>query len=321
MKTTVIDIGTNTILMLIGDLDHPVSQILTHLDIQRIPRLGKGVDSNRNITDESVNKAVKILNEYKEISKDNLSNKITAVATSFIRDANNKYEFLERIKKENGIDVEILSGEHEARWTFWGCAYDFLDDTKGTPAAVIDIGGGSTEITATPSLPVNITRKTLIEQKIFSSSLDIGAVRIKERFSLNQPPLKEDLAEAEKFVNDNLDKIKYDFTGASLIGGAGTVTTLAAVYKKLNEYDRDAVDKLVLQLDDIKKMQHSFYKSSMNKLHTLGNFMEGRADVMVTGTMILICFMEKFGFSEIHVSSKGLRYGIFLRDTITRKLS
>jgi len=317
MRTTVIDIGTNTMLMLIGDFDNSSSQILTHLDIQRIPRLGKGVDSNRNIKNESLNKAVSILNGYKKLSREHLSNKITAVATSFIRDANNKYEFIERIKRETGIDVEILSGEHEARWTFWGCTYDFLDDTSGSPAAVIDIGGGSTEITVTPALPVNITRETLNEQKIESVSLNIGSVRIKERFLNNQPPLKEELINAEKFINENLDNIKYNFAGASLIGGAGTVTTLAAIYKKLTEYDRDVVDKLVLHLDDIKNMLHGFCKSSMDELYKLGKYMEGRADVIIPGTMILICFMEKFGFNQIRVSAKGLRYGIFLRETVT----
>ena len=317
MRVSVIDIGTNTMLMLIGDFDHPSSQILTRLDMQRIPRLGKGVDTNRNITDESVAKAVKILNEYKKLSKENLSNKITAVATSFIRDANNKYEFIEKIKKETGIDIEILSGEHEARWTFWGCAYDFLDDTSGSPAAVLDIGGGSTEITVTPALPVNITRETLNGQKIESVSLDIGSVRIKERFLRNQPPSKEDLLKSEKFIMDNLNKIKYDFSGASLIGGAGTVTTLAAIHKKLTEYDRDVVDKLILQLDDIKKMLHIFCKSTLDELFKLGKYMEGRADVIIPGTLILIYFMEKFGFNKIHVSAKGLRYGVFLRETVT----
>jgi exopolyphosphatase/guanosine-5'-triphosphate,3'-diphosphate pyrophosphatase len=317
MRVSVIDIGTNTMLMLIGDFDPPSSQILTHLDIQRIPRLGRGVDSNRNITDESVAKAVKILSEYKKLSEENLSNKITAVATSFLRDANNKYEFIEKIKKETGIDIEILSGEHEARWTFWGCAYDFLDDTNGSTATVIDIGGGSTEITVTPALPVNITRETLNKQKIESVSLDIGSVRIKERFLNRQPSSKEELSEAEKFINDNLGEIKCDLSSAVLIGGAGTVTTLAAIHKNLTEYDKDIVDKFILRLDDIKKMLHSFCKSTLDELFKLGSYMEGRTDVIIPGTMTLIRFMEKFGFGEIHVSAKGLRYGIFLRETVT----
>jgi len=317
MRVSVIDIGTNTMLMLIGDFDNPSSQILTHLDVQRIPRLGKGVDSKRNITYESINKAVSILNGYKKLSKENLSNKITAVATSFIRDANNKYEFIDQVKKETGIDVEILSGEHEARWTFWGCAYDFLDEANNTPAAVIDIGGGSTEITITPALPANITRKTLVEQQVESVSLDIGSVRIKERFLHNQPPSQEDLDRVEKFIIENLNNIKYDFSGASLIGGAGTVTTLAAIHKKLDEYDRKVVDKLILPLKDIKEMLHSFSKSTLDELYGFGKYMEGRADVLIPGTMILVQFMEKFGFDKIHVSAKGLRYGIFLRETVT----
>src|SRR5438093_12899952 len=110
---TVIDIGTNTILMLIAEFDRSTSQIKTVLDVIRLPRPGKGVDSSGNILPESFNKAVTVLNEYKSMSETYGSKEIIATATSFLRDARNKNEFISVIKDKTGIDIEILSGEEE----------------------------------------------------------------------------------------------------------------------------------------------------------------------------------------------------------------
>ena len=162
MVTTTIDIGTNTILMLIGEYDRLTHTITTLLDTQRIPRLGKGVDANRNISDESIQKAVRILNEYKQISSEYGSNKINATATSFLRDANNQKEFIDKIKNETGIEIEILSGANEARWTFWGGVYEQLQTSKSNlQICTIDIGGGSTEITAGIDIPSSLDKKIL----------------------------------------------------------------------------------------------------------------------------------------------------------------
>src|SRR5437899_2208017 len=118
MRYSVIDIGTNTMLMLIAEFDSASNKIKRIIDIQRIPRLGKGVDSNRNILPQSINKAIEILNEYKKISGGYKSEKIFATATSFIRDAHNKNEFLRGVKDGTGIDIEILTGDYEAKWSF-----------------------------------------------------------------------------------------------------------------------------------------------------------------------------------------------------------
>ena len=146
MIKSIIDIGTNTILMLIAEYNEQNSSVKTILDIQRVPRLGKGVDSNRNILPESIQKAIDILNEYKTISAEYNSSSITATATSFIRDSHNKTEFLNAIKQNTGIEIEILSGEDEAKYTFIGGVYDKLSNGKNG-LTTIDIGGGSTEIT------------------------------------------------------------------------------------------------------------------------------------------------------------------------------
>jgi exopolyphosphatase/guanosine-5'-triphosphate,3'-diphosphate pyrophosphatase len=316
MRITTIDKGTNTILMLIGEYDKSYSQFNTILDTQRIPRLGKGVDSNKNISEESVRKAVKILNEYKEISKQHNSNKIIAAATSFLRDAQNKIEFIKKIKNETGIEIEILSGEDEARWTFFGGIFGKLKDADGLRVCTIDIGGGSTEITLGENIPPVFNKNILLNHRIQSVSLDVGSVRVKEKFLNTHPPSFENVVKAEEFINENLNKINFPVAGSRLIGVAGTMTTLSAIKLKLIEYDAVKVDSTVLKYTDVQEILDRLTPMPIEELYLLGNFMEGRADVIIPGVLILKSFMQKFGFDKITVSTKGLRYGIFLREMI-----
>src|SRR4030095_10063856 len=187
MKRTIIDIGTNTILMLIADFDSDTRTIKTLMDVQRIPRLGKGVDNNKNILPESAQKAIEVLNEYKKISSSHASEKITATATSFIRDSNNKNEFISEIKQKTGIEIEVLSGDDEAKWTFWGGVYDKIknDNAKIT---VIDIGGGSTEVTSgkIAKLPQNKNDFSSVQLNV--KSINVGSVRVNEKFLSAHPP-------------------------------------------------------------------------------------------------------------------------------------
>ena len=222
MIRSTIDIGTNTILMLIAEYDEQTGNIRTILDIQRVPRLGKGVDSNRNILPESIQKAIDILEEYNDISEDHDSDKITATATSFIRDSHNRDEFISAIKLNTGIEIEILSGSDEAKWTYAGGVYDKLG--SNSRLTTIDIGGGSTEIT-TSANPVN-TLNDLLAGKITGKSMNIGSVRLNEKYLKNHPPAFDDIMNAEKFINEHLKEIDFDIAGTELIGVAGTVTTL-----------------------------------------------------------------------------------------------
>jgi exopolyphosphatase/guanosine-5'-triphosphate,3'-diphosphate pyrophosphatase len=317
MRITTIDIGTNTILMLIGDYDKPSQQINVLFDIQRIPRLGKGVDSNKIISGESIQKAVKILNEYKEISIKHNSNKIIAAATSFLRDAHNKNEFVNKMKTETGIEIEILSGKDEARWTFWGGIYEQLQiaDYK-LQICSLDIGGGSTEITLGENIPPVLNKNILLNHPIKSISLDVGSVRVNEKFLNTHPPSFENVVKAEEFINENLNKINFPVADSKLIGVAGTITTLAAIKLKLIDYDAVKVDGIVLSYTEVQGILDRLTPLPIEELYSLGNFMEGRADVIIPGVLILRCFMQKFGFNKITVSTKGLRYGIFLREMI-----
>jgi exopolyphosphatase / guanosine-5'-triphosphate,3'-diphosphate pyrophosphatase len=318
MRKTVIDIGTNTMLMLIADYDETNLQIKTLDDIQRVPRLGKGVDSNRNILPESIEKAVNILSEYKKISNSNNSASITATATSFIRDSNNKNEFIEKIQTETGIRIEILSGPDEARWTFWGGVYDRLQNNSSDQVTTIDIGGGSTEISTASGFPNNLNKTILLGHQIKGKSLDVGSVRLNEKFLNCHPPAFSHIAGAEMFINEHLDLFDYDVKGSNLIGVAGTITTLGAIKLDLNRFIAEKVDGLVLSIDDIERILNRLSTMKLEEIYSIGNYMEGRADIIIPGTLILKCFMNKFGFEKILVSTKGLRYGIFLREIFNK---
>lgn len=317
MRLTSIDIGTNTILLLIADFDVAKNNIYPVIDIQRIPRLGKSVDENRNIHPESIVKAIHVLNKFKEISNRYGSKKIIATATSFIRDANNKKEFLDSVKDKTEIEIEILSGEDEARWTFWGGVFDKLKvQCSKFKVSLIDIGGGSTEISAADiknDLPL---AKQIQETTIRGKSIDIGSVRIKEKFFHNHPPTNNDIHKAEEFIQSQFDKSYKSYKSYNLTGVAGTITTLGAIKLKLPAFDHNKVDGIPLSLNEVKKMIHYFVNTPLHDLYSLGDYMEGRADIILSGTLILKCFMEKFGFEGLAVSTNGLRYGIFLREVL-----
>jgi exopolyphosphatase/guanosine-5'-triphosphate,3'-diphosphate pyrophosphatase len=310
IRRSTIDIGTNTILMLIAEYDEQTGGIKTILDIQRVPRLGKGVDSNRNILPESIQKAIDILNEYKTMSNEHNSASITATATSFIRDSHNKNEFIQAIKKNTGIEIEILTGSDEARYTFIGGVYDKLE-SGNTKLTTIDIGGGSTEITTG-----TIKQLSINNIPITGKSMNIGSVRINEKYLNSHPPSFEDIVNAESFINENLKEIDFDISGTSLIGVAGTVTTLGAIVLGLDKFDAGRVDNLNISIAEIEEILNRLIPMPIEELYGMGDYMTGRADIVIPGILILKCFMRKFGFTNVRVSTKGLRYGVFLRSVL-----
>lgn len=314
MIKTTIDIGTNTILMLIAEYNAADSSVKTLLDVQRVPRLGKGVDKNRNILPESIEKAFDILNEYREISEDHNSEEITATATSFLRDSANKQEFIDSVKEATGIEIEILTGNDEAKWTYIGGVYDDINSNTNTgKLTTIDIGGGSTEITVADSA-ANI--HDLLNVKFSCRSLDVGSVRVNEKYLSHHPPAYQNIAEAEQFINEHLHKIDFDLSGSKLTGVAGTVTTLAAIKLGLSTFNAEEVDKCIISIDEIEHILSRLTPLPLEELYLLGDYMTGRADIVIPGILILKCFMRRFGFNEVKVSTKGLRYGVFLREVM-----
>jgi len=300
MTIAVIDIGTNTALLLVAQID-TTGRITLLVYEQRVPRLGKGVDAGKNLLPESMLRVVEVLAEYKHVMSRHALDAIVVAGTSAVRDAQNKAEFASLIKREVGFDLEVLSGEDEAFWTYRGAISGVPDAQRAT---VIDIGGGSTEITTGNALAIS--------NKI---SLDVGSVRLTERFFKHDPPTHPELEAAISFVEDELAKPKgFEFSGSTLIGVAGTATSLAILDQGLKEFSIKAVTNYRLRLDNVYTLFRTLRALPSSETLKLSTVMQGRNDVIAAGTLILREIMAHYKFNEMIVSERGVRYGLAIRE-------
>jgi exopolyphosphatase / guanosine-5'-triphosphate,3'-diphosphate pyrophosphatase len=293
-----IDIGTNTALMVIADIDdagtiHPIR------DVQRFPRLGSDVDRQKRISPPSVDRLLIALHEYVVMARDHGVVEILAAGTSALRDAANRDDVVRRIADETGIAVTILSGHAEAEYTFTG-ALSGLTVPAGT-TGVLDIGGGSTELSiGTPDLL----------QRTFS--LNIGSVRLTERYFPSLPPTKAAFEDAAAFIARNVSEgIEID-TLDSLIGVAGTVTTLAAIDLSMEEFDPRILDNHRLGARTVREMLQTYKDYSIEGMRNIPQIPSGREDILLAGILILDTYLEHFNIHEIRTSTRGLRYGHIL---------
>jgi exopolyphosphatase/guanosine-5'-triphosphate,3'-diphosphate pyrophosphatase len=308
LKTTAIDIGTNTVLMLIADFLKD-GRIRTLRDEIAFPRLGRGVDKSGLISRESLGQVLSVLTDYKELSHSLGSKRIIACGTSALRDAQNSDEVIRTIREELAINVEVLSGDEEARWTFLGA----LANEDESPLhsgrdqsrfAVIDIGGGSTEVTTGTASRADKRH-----------SIDVGCIRLTERYLEASPPTPNELQRAAASVQRALAGLDdIDPTTCRLVGVAGTLTTLAALDLNLSSFETRRVDGHVLALESIKRIFDQIRTQTLRQLHSSPLISPGRADILLAGILILIEFMTSRGFSEVKVSARGLRYGLVLRE-------
>lgn len=308
MRLTTLDIGTNTILMLIADVS--TDGTITPLrDLQVIARLGKGVDANRRITPETSSRVLGYLRDYKEISDSCRSEKIIAAGTSALRDASNRKDFVDTIRQKLGLEISILSGEEEAELTYQGAVSEFLAPDLDPTLAVLDIGGGSTELTIGKGRKVTQT-----------SSLDVGSVRLTERTPLLSPPSSLALQQAITEVRNRVSTFPQLPPQTRLLGVAGTVTTLAAIDLGLAEYDPSRVSGHFLSLATIEGISKQLNSRTIAQMaRDFPQIQQGRSDIIVAGVLILIESLRRFDAEGITVSDRGLRYGMALWEILGQR--
>ncbi len=300
MRISAIDIGTNTVLLLVADVQGTALRPVEHG--HSIARLGQGVDEHRNITQEAMDRVGKVLDEYVAISKAHSAEQIVVCGTSALRDARNRDEFLRYVRKQLGLNVKILSGKEEAELTYMGALSEFPGQQQGE-FAVIDIGGGSTEVIAG-------TRSAISA----SVSLDIGCVRLTERFLKEAPPEPSAMKQCSAMILELSGSLPIMRPSAMLIGVAGTATTLAAIDLNLTHYDPLRVSGHVLSLTAIQRIFDQLSVKSLDELKAVPQIHAGRADIILAGVIILIELIKKMGRDEITISDRGLRYGFALRE-------
>jgi exopolyphosphatase / guanosine-5'-triphosphate,3'-diphosphate pyrophosphatase len=297
----VIDIGTNTVLLLVARVDR-TGQISTIEFQQRIPRLGRGVDDRKALQRDSMERVIGVLIEYRAIISGHNPDRIAVCGTSAVRDATNGGEFAALIKQKTGFELEVLSGEAEAHWTYRGA----LSGLPGvTAATVVDIGGGSTEITR--------GNASEITGKI---SLDIGSVRLTERFIKHDPPDASEIMALRNAVKDALRMVPPGIAmdESRLVGVAGTATSFALLAQERRTFHLEAVSGFILHRETLRGLVSKLQALSAAKILGTADYMEGRNDIITAGGIILEEVMDLLGADELAVSERGVRYGLAIRE-------
>jgi len=298
-----IDIGTNTVLLLIGSMHNGTLDV--HHEEQRVPRLGKGVDKGKKLTNKAMQRVLTALQEYRQKIKTGYPEveSVRVTATSAVRDATNKKSFLERVAKKTGWEVEVLSGFEEARLTYLGA--QSVIDNRNDQNVIIDIGGGSTEVASGGN-------QNLRDRY----SYDMGCVRFTERFLKDDVPQKVHIKNCRVAIRGTLSEYEFNFVDeASLIGVAGTVTSLAYIMRGLTTYDTSLLDGYEITLKTLSEsIQTISNYTSQELLSRYPKVMEGRADIFLAGLLILQEFMKKYNFEKLIASTGGIRHGAILDD-------
>lgn len=298
MKIAALDMGSNTTLMLICDV---VDGVITnvHSDHSTVTRLGQQIDKTGKIQPEALERMDQCLGLYRDLMNQENVEKVVAVATSAARDAINKDEFFEITTKHN-IPVKIIPGSEEASVTFKGSTFDLK---KSEGVAVIDVGGGSTEVIAKS------------KEKITGYSLDVGSVRLTERFISGHPVKKEELTLLNDFLKEEFQRNASNLPDpASVKAGiavAGTPTTLSMIMQKIN-FQEEKVHGFELASSDLTNWMNQLSEMSIEERQKLIGMNPQRADVIVAGVSILKTALEYLGLKKLTVSTRGVRYGLAL---------
>ncbi|MGC4099335.1 MAG: Ppx/GppA phosphatase family protein [Nitrospira sp.] len=302
-----IDIGTLTCRLLIADLapGQPLHEVRSD---RRILRLGEGVDQTKCLSPAAMDRVIRCLNEWQNAITGYHVDAVSIVATSAVRDAANRDEFLEKVKRDAGFDVEVISGKEEARRTLLGIRSGLPVGVTGILA--LDIGGGSTEFIFDRPGHTSITR-----------SIDIGVVRLCERLLRHDPPTADEVQQAREWViRETKAAIAEmdDYRQATFVGTAGTVTSLAAMAQKLPAYEPARIHNYRLKLDTIRELEQTLL--SRTKAHRIGlpGLEQSREEVIVAGAIMIRTIMETLNQSECLVSDLGLREGVLI-DLAMRK--
>jgi exopolyphosphatase/guanosine-5'-triphosphate,3'-diphosphate pyrophosphatase len=297
MRVAALDLGTNTTRLLVADVhDGRVDNVERRV---RITRLGEGVDARKRLLPVPIARVRNCLAEFRRELEALGAERALAVATSAIRDADNGEAFLGEVEWSYGFTTRLLSGDEEALLTFRGTTVGRgLDE----PTLVVDLGGGSTELIIGDSHGIQ-----------FHASLDIGSVRLTERFLPSDPPTVAELNACAQTIRSLLaERVPEDVGAQAAIGVAGTITTLAALAQSLPEYDPARVHGYRVPLDAVTAQLERLSALRLAERRQVPALEPERAPVIVAGAVILWEVLAHFGLGEIEASERDLLHGIAL---------
>ncbi|MEU2851256.1 Ppx/GppA phosphatase family protein [Streptomyces syringium] len=306
-RVAAIDCGTNSIRLLVADAD-PATGELKELDRRMtIVRLGQGVDRTGRLAPEALERTFAACREYAEVIKEHGASRLRFVATSASRDAENREDFVRGVVGILGVEPEVISGDQEAEFSFTGATKELTGrDDLAKPYLVVDIGGGSTEFVVGE------------EHVRAARSVDVGCVRMTERHLVHDgvvtdPPTYRQLSAVKADIEAALDQAEQTVPlteARTLVGLAGSVTTVAAIALGLPEYDSSAIHHARISLDQVQEITGMLLSSTHEQRAAIPAIHPGRVDVIGAGALVLQSVMERIGAREVVVSEHDILDGI-----------
>ncbi|MFI5631530.1 exopolyphosphatase [Streptomyces sp. NPDC051664] len=306
-RVAAIDCGTNSIRLLVADAD-PATGELTELDRRmEIVRLGQGVDRTGRLAPEALERTFAACRRYEAVIKEHGAEKLRFVATSASRDAENRDEFVRGVLDILGVEPEVISGDQEAQFSFEGATKELAGrDHLAKPYLVVDIGGGSTEFVVGG------------DRVLASRSVDIGCVRMTERHLVRDgvvtdPPTLGQITAIRADIDAALDLAEESVPlteAATLVGLAGTVTTVAAIALGLQEYDSEAIHHSRISFEQVQEITGRLVTSTHAERAAIPAMHPGRVDVITSGALVLLAVMKRTGAREVVVSEHDILDGI-----------
>lgn len=307
MPLASIDIGTNTFRLLIAEVHfdkRKKNYTLHEIFSERVvTRLGEGIYNHGFLSKQAIVRSIDTLKNFSDTISRYGVHRISAIATSALRDAKNRHSFLQKAEEVAGLEIEIVSGDQEANLTASGM---LIDIPVPQTALMVDIGGGSTELIFSKH-----------RKSILVSSLNLGVVYLADKYMKQDPPALKDLNLMGDEISQKIlaiaDPFKNIFTKQTiLIGTAGTVTALSAVIQKLRHYEHKKIHNSKISRQEVENIFSDISRISAQERVKYLPFEPARLDIIVPGTLILLKLVTIFGFEEIIVSNYGLREGILL---------
>ncbi|MGW2031233.1 Ppx/GppA phosphatase family protein [Streptomyces sp. NPDC001811] len=306
-RVAAIDCGTNSIRLLVADAD-PATGELTDLDRRMtIVRLGQGVDRTGRLAPEALERTFAACREYAEVIKEHGAERLRFVATSASRDAENREEFVRGVLDILGVEPEVITGDQEAEFSFTGATKELTGRGDLTrPYLVVDIGGGSTEFVVGDD-HVRAAR-----------SVDVGCVRMTERHlvhggEVSDPPTEEEIAAMRADIEAALDLAEQSVPlreAHTLVGLAGSVTTVSAIAQELPAYDSTRIHHSRVSRDRVREITERLLRSTHAERAAIPSLHPGRVDVIGAGALVLLALMERTGAEEVVVSEHDILDGI-----------
>jgi exopolyphosphatase / guanosine-5'-triphosphate,3'-diphosphate pyrophosphatase len=308
MRVAAIDIGTNTVLLLVAERGDG-GELVAVEELATITRLGEGVDKTRTLAPAAIARTNAALDRYADVIQRLGVTRIDVVGTSAMRDAAGGEAVRDHVMARLGVQARTISGDEEARLTFRGALSGIDQRTQRDPLTtaapvrvrVFDIGGGSTEV---------VHGELDSDALAFARSYDVGSVRLTERHVKHDPPTEAELVEVRAAARTAFASLPPFASSVPPVGIAGTMTTLAAIALKLETYDGARVHGLTLPRAELQRVVVELARLPLDKRSAVAGLDPKRADVIVAGGQIALAYLDLVGAAEVTISDRGVRWGL-----------